>query len=427
MKTTTKVHRAYQPLTTAVTLEVKSDGGLTQQYDAETQTYSPNRTKTPLVIRPVVNAIARDGSWENGNCNGKLANCVWHFKDKTTANGNVVSKGYGTMETNESSTNGTLTFKRNIASGENIAIWFEAELADERMNTNIAIKSDEVILSTNEKAMDEIMLSFSSPVNQVYNPLLDKEAMREWAAANNITTMAEPLDTNGYTRAICPILHIGTKTYDGRDEDFIDFMIDEDNEWTGFYKIEKKVGASFVPVNIELDGLITADIPDIQYIDFFSGAIVFNCLVMGDEEVYRVTLVYKGVEKNSVTLTFTRNRPAFDVQLTNKAPLDGRDKRRDEAIITYSGGKLLYGGVDCSEAVLDIKWLTSTKYNTDVEHCYGREGVLDLTKLTVGKEVNGAGWLETSVDIEYKGQYEVATDNNDETFTDNNNIVYIIN
>lgn len=420
MKTTTKVHRQYQPLTTTVTLEITSDGGLVQQYDASTGTFYPDRKKTPLVIRPIVNAVARDGSWENGNCNGKLSLCQWRYRINSSSGS--LQPSYGTITTNTSASNGTFTFVKNIESGTTMAIWFEAALADDRTNSNIEIKSDELILTTNEKAIDEVMLSFREPINQVYDPFMDKRLQAEWAKAQGASVTAKT-DSNSYLRRFTPLVHIGTTLLDAESTEFATLF----NSGDISYKIEKYNESTKSYVDLAMryeDGYLETDYPDVTYVE--PSGIEFNCLVMGESEVYRVTLDYKGELKNSVNISFTRNRPAFDVILTNKSPIDSRTKRRDEAVVTYNGGKIEVNGIDCSESVLDILWLTSTKYNTDVEHCYGREGILDLSKVTIGKEVNGAGWLETSVDCEFKGRYEVATDESGEIITDNNDIAYII-
>lgn len=190
--TKNRIRRDYQPLSVAVSVAVSTagDSPLTQVWDDAQGVYQPDRSLTPLVLRPTVVLTATDGSLSSPLTNRDIAADTMRWmldgKDITAVSGwgdkAVVAK---TADDNR----GLLTLAKNVAPGESHTLYFECYVADTRTGQNVHIVSDELILSTTDKSEDgwSVGITGSAP-NVTYDPVADSLAEMEYEMAQGIAT-----------------------------------------------------------------------------------------------------------------------------------------------------------------------------------------------------------------------------------------------
>ena len=77
-----RIRRDYAPLTVSASLVCDSAySPVMQVYSAAQNEYLPDRTLSPTVLRPIVNAAASDGSWPTPSANAQLANMKWYVNN----------------------------------------------------------------------------------------------------------------------------------------------------------------------------------------------------------------------------------------------------------------------------------------------------------------------------------------------------------
>jgi hypothetical protein len=400
---TTRIRRVFQPLMVTVSVETSSAGssGLLQTYDDVSGEYIPDRTLSPLVLTPLVYAACKDGSWENGIANKNIANIKWYYTegDSSTVK-DAEAYSLLTVTRNQSDTNGQAVMVQNLPMGSRIQLWFTGILPDTRTGENIVVTSDRLILATTENVKGELSISVDGETNIVYVPVLDPLFLYEWAVAHgkaeyNSMVYGQALsDPESYMRHVPFRIQYASETLTSGDIfNACTVKIQEKTQQGGYTDVA--TGGRLVSVS--------------------KSEAVFDLRLIGSWSCY-VALVYDGAVIGRVLLSFGRKYPAFDVRAINRAPITDGEIRRDRALVTVNAGKILFylnyndynAYIDCCEALINLVWYTRTQYGERRHNC-GQEAKLDLSREVIGKAPSG-GWVDVSIDAEYHGVQNIATD-----------------
>ena len=178
MRKTKRIGIVYNPLNISTMMVIRG-GSLTQTHSAETGEYVPDRSLTPLVIRPVVCVNDPDGIVGNGEVS--LTGILWYeipqnmltqIQDGTYVTGELSrylitagTDGYSVAE------DGTLTVTKNIAYLDPKVLVFTASYPDARSGKVLRIQAT-ATLSTLSLA-EAATLTLDKPASFVYNPITD--------------------------------------------------------------------------------------------------------------------------------------------------------------------------------------------------------------------------------------------------------------
>lgn len=148
MKKTKRIGIVYDPLNISTTMVVRG-GSLTQTHCAETGEYIPDRSLTPLVIRPEVYVNDPNGIMANGKV--ALTGILWYEIPQDMV-GQITDSSYLTGElsryliTNQTdgysvAQDGTLTVTKNIPYLEPKVLVFTASYPDTRSGKILRIQA----------------------------------------------------------------------------------------------------------------------------------------------------------------------------------------------------------------------------------------------------------------------------------------------
>ncbi len=178
MKKTKRIGIVYDPLNISTTMVVRG-GSLTQTHCAETGEYIPDRSLTPLVIRPEVYVNDPNGIMANGKV--ALTGILWYEIPQDMV-GQITDSSYLTGElsryliTNQTdgysvAQDGTLTVTKNIPYLEPKVLVFTASYPDTRSGKILRIQATATLstLSLTEAAS----LTLDKPASFVFNPISD--------------------------------------------------------------------------------------------------------------------------------------------------------------------------------------------------------------------------------------------------------------
>lgn len=178
MKKTKRIGVIYDPLNLSTTMVVRG-GSLTQTHSAETGEYIPDRTLTPLVIRPEVYVNDPNGVIENGKA--ALTGIFWYeipqdmlsqIQDDSYITGELSrflitgqTSGYSVAQ------DGTLTVTKNIAYLEPKVLVFTASYPDARSGKVLRIQATATLSTVS--LTEAASLSLDKPASFVFNPITD--------------------------------------------------------------------------------------------------------------------------------------------------------------------------------------------------------------------------------------------------------------
>ena len=98
----------------------------TQVFRAASQSYEPNRTLTPTVIRPEVSVYDPDLVFENGTANRKLGYIKWYVNGVDLTTTVDYQNGLYAIDLSDSIMRGALSVKKNVSPETRIKLRFEA-------------------------------------------------------------------------------------------------------------------------------------------------------------------------------------------------------------------------------------------------------------------------------------------------------------
>ena len=178
MKKTKRIGIIYDPLNLSTTMVIRG-GSLTQTHSAETGEYIPDRSLTPLVIRPEVYVNDPNGVIESGKVG--LTGIMWYeipqdmldqIKDESYITGELSrflitgqTSGYSVAQ------DGTLTVTKNIAYLEPKVLVFTASYPDARSGKVLRIQATATLSTVS--LTEAASLSLDKPASFVFNPITD--------------------------------------------------------------------------------------------------------------------------------------------------------------------------------------------------------------------------------------------------------------
>ena len=394
-----RIRRDFSPLTVSVAISCESAySPSTQVYNATSQEFEPDRSITPTVIRPIINAHAADGSWPNPVANPYLANMKWYVNgvDITTIESWLNLYRVDTV----GATRGSLIVMKNLSPSEKASLHFEADLVDSRLGANVHIKTDAIILSTVDKSKDSYAISISEN-NLRYSPFDDKLHLYDYKVAHGIiaasaSAEAAARDGNEYQRSI-PI------------QVFIADELMTSGYTIKLYKIGAnmaltEVSASDYEVLSVSDTGIQLDLRLIEKADYMIKAFVNNA------EVAKVQLSVERIYRN------------FTCTPTNETGIHpGQTSRYDEAMVNCDGKAVPYPG-----NVLKIIWHTDTAAIINKVHNEGGTTIFQLIPTGVGT-TDADDWVDVYVEAVQKEAFCVAIDENGDILTDESGNILIFN
>lgn len=390
-----RIRISYAPLNVAVSLYCSSTGSpATQVYNGGNSEFEPDRELTPTVLTPEITATATDGSWDEPYVNPMLSDMAWYV------NGADIStlsdwQGKYEIDTTDSTSRGSITIKRNVNPGERYAFSFKGTIADARTGALIPISTDELILSTTEKAGDSWSVSLGDSSIIKYDPFMDRLSLYEYKVSHGLQTPSntaeqDATDVNSYLREI-PIT-----VYNGK------------SSVTEGYTVELLRDGQAVSVGGEVIELgldhVTLDLRLIT------------------ETGYVVRIKAGGKEVARANIAVAREYPKYTCSPTNGTDIaPGDTERYDKANVMCRGNV-----VECPESIIKITWKTDTAARTGVTHNEGGETVFKLNSTGIGSSYNDS-WLDVYTDSEQKVAHSVAVDDGGNTLTDENGNVLIFN
>lgn len=167
-----KQKRAYRNITPLdVAFSLWADGGaLIQSYNADTNTFMPNREITPLYIRPKFEVADKDGI-VRGNKLPQITNINW-YETKNGIRKVIASDNSNYVITRDNTNyNGSIAVVKNhIAFSENVTLEFNGTYLDTRNNTTIQL-IETVLLRTIASAEAPLMLKLDCGNLVKHNPI----------------------------------------------------------------------------------------------------------------------------------------------------------------------------------------------------------------------------------------------------------------
>jgi hypothetical protein len=184
----------FRPLQINIGFAVDGSVPNKQNYDADTNTYTPDYTLTPLIIQPQVSVMDKDEYLAAGSINHQLANVKWYeivggvstLIESTNTNYEVIASGGQA---------GRIKVKKNAQPKLPITLEFHAEFSDPRTGQLHAIvRTFSVTCGNSTVYAPQLILDAADQT--IYNPLTDPDTqtvhaslrlgVNECATANRI-------------------------------------------------------------------------------------------------------------------------------------------------------------------------------------------------------------------------------------------------
>lgn len=401
----------YAPLNLAVSTAVRTPSSpLTQVFVSADSEWEPDREVNPCIIWPMVYATASDGSWANQYANKLLTEMKWYVNgveisqhpdwNGTNSLGNVC------YSINEDSTNyrGSLTINRNVALTEVYTLHFEAVIADTRLGTRASIVSDDIVLSTTEKANDSYAIEIEEDASADYDPIKDKLSLYNYKVAHGLIEedsdkKAAATDANAYLRTIPVRVKQGENVLG-------------DGYTLKLYRVAEDGTLEEITANglTECVAINTSSIVlDLRLIE--RGAYMIKAAIDGSEQ----TMPW-------AQFTIKRTYPKIEAEVANGASILPSDTMRyAKALITAEGNI-----VDCPASIIKIDWYTDTTTKEDMWHNEGGETKFSIADTGLGKTYLD-DWMDIWFTAEWKGPLAIAEDEESNVLTDEDGNVLIFN
>lgn len=163
----------FRPLQINVSLCVEGSVPDSQNFDANSDTYTPDFSITPLVLTPRVSRIDKDQVLDPGPVNQDLANIRWYKSINGVSS--VIDTDDPDFIISQSGTDaGRIAVKENVQPGQKMSLRFFAEYPDPRTGQIYTIQATHSVSCRNATEVIP-RLSLDAAVNTVYNPLRDTD------------------------------------------------------------------------------------------------------------------------------------------------------------------------------------------------------------------------------------------------------------
>lgn len=196
----------FRPLQISRTIAVDGSVPARQTYDAESGTFTPDYTMTPLIIQPRIGRLDKDEILSAGNINHLLANVRWYeIVDGTKT---LIATTNTDYEVTTSGGNaGRIKVKKNAEPQRPITLEFYAEYQDTRTNQLHIIQDTFAVMCRNSTALPVLYLDAADQT--IYDPLID--------VADQVVT---------------PSLKLGTKECEMGKRLFVWELLRDDGTWS---------------------------------------------------------------------------------------------------------------------------------------------------------------------------------------------------
>lgn len=169
MKVTRRFDFNYKPLQPSQSITVTGSVPDRQTFDANTGTYTPDYTLTPLTVRANISVIDLDGIIPSGDINSRLANIRWYatLAGKTSII-STTDPGY-IIGAEGSSDAGQIQVRHNIDPALPLTLTFQAEFVDPRTGQIFRFNLSKILRSNTEAA--SMRFEIDTPPQVIYNPV----------------------------------------------------------------------------------------------------------------------------------------------------------------------------------------------------------------------------------------------------------------
>lgn len=160
----------WKPLQLQISFAVDGSVPGQQNYNADTQEYTPDYTLTPFIIQPVISILDKDEILAAGRINHGLTNIRWY----EVINGvkTLIASDNSNYEITTSGGNaGRIKVKKNAEPKVPITLVFYAEYIDSRNGQVLVIQGSYLI--TCGSASDVVRVELDAAAQTVFNPLYD--------------------------------------------------------------------------------------------------------------------------------------------------------------------------------------------------------------------------------------------------------------
>lgn len=416
MATTRKtIRREYAAANVLCNLAITSATANTQVYNALLSAYVPNRTLTPLVIKPIITITSSDNSIPSGVNASSCTGHKWYIDSTEFSASSLLSASDYSI-----ASDGTLTFKKNFPPGSSHVLYYTSIYPDTRLNVNINIRSEEISLISTESAPESATL-YSTTIggNIIYDPLFDKRAYADYVNA-----------------------HGGTATY-----------VDDGKTYKNAVTFQLKSADSIIPISkykimlyrIDLKGNETLlfdfilrksdDSYEIYNNTFSSNSYTYNFdyrLIKSDMYVARAyeksTYSTNGRLLSEYRFNIRRKSRRIRPSIVGWKNLLLSDINYRESVMVHAGGRF----VEYPERLYNINWFTNVNVSgyTDLQHNQGARLNVPLRKTGFEQQTgsNTEKQMEVYAEVTDKTEYNVATNEEENTIlTDETGNILIFN
>lgn len=163
----------WKPLQLQISFAVDDSVPGQQNYNADTQEYTPDYTITPFILQPVISILDKDGALESGRVNHALTNIRWYENINGTKT--LIATDNANYEITSSGGNaGRIKVKKNAQPKVPVTLVFYAEYVDNRTGQILVIQGSHLI--TCDSASDQVRIELDAAEQTVFNPLTDAHA-----------------------------------------------------------------------------------------------------------------------------------------------------------------------------------------------------------------------------------------------------------
>ncbi len=164
----------FRPLQLSVSMVNEAGVAEIQNYDADTDEYTPDYTLVNLIIQPKIGRIDKDEVLTPGAINQDVTNVEWYEVNAGRADTLIDSNNSSYELVTSGAKNGRLTIKKNATPQVPLNLRFEADYRDPRTNQVIHItKTFQVKCKNSTQYIPLLVLDAADQT--IYNPLKDQD------------------------------------------------------------------------------------------------------------------------------------------------------------------------------------------------------------------------------------------------------------
>lgn len=160
----------FRPLQLQISFAVDGSVPDQQNYNADTQEYTPDYTLTPLIIQPVISILDKDAIIPAGRVNQSLTNIRWYENINGTQT--LIAADNTNYEiTSSGGSAGRIKIKRNAEPKVPITLIFYAEYIDQRNGQVLIVQGSYLVNCSN--SADALRVELDAAAQSIFNPLTD--------------------------------------------------------------------------------------------------------------------------------------------------------------------------------------------------------------------------------------------------------------